>query len=60
MKLNITDKDMARLFYHMYTGCLQYNKQHEKDKNTELKLDCNEFYNHFKFYAEKYIDSKNK
>lgn len=58
MKINITDKEFAKGFYNMYINCIQYNEQLEK-QNLE-KLNCNEYYKRFKFYVEKYMDSKNE
>ena len=63
MKINITDKEIAKGFYNMYINCIQYNEQLEKqnlEKQNLEKLNCNEYYKRFKFYVEKYMDSKNK
>lgn len=55
MKNNI-DKEMGELFYNMYIGCLKYKI--EKELKNSKKIDCNEYYDQFNFFAEKYINSK--
>ena len=49
-----SDKEMAELFYRMYMGCITIKKEYSFDR----KLGCKEYYDKFKFFAEKYIDSK--
>jgi hypothetical protein len=49
---NNTDKGMAELYYKLYSGCIKYKK--EKDK----QIDCDEFYKNFEFYANKSINNK--
>lgn len=51
------DKEMAELFYNMYTGCLKF-KQQKEEQNSEKKINCDEYYNKFKFFSEKYVNSK--
>jgi len=51
------DKEMAELFYNMYTGCVKFKHQKEK-QNSEKKINCDEYYNKFKFFTEKYIETK--
>ena len=48
-----TDKGMAELYYKLYSGCIKYKK--EKDK----QIDCDEFYNKFVFHINNY-DKQNK
>ena len=57
MKNKNSDKEMAELFYNMYMGCLNFILQKEQ-KNSDKKINCDEYYDKFKFFAEKYIDSK--
>ena len=49
-----SDKEMAELFYNMYTGCLKF-KQQKKEQNSEKKISCDEYYDKFKFFSEKYV-----
>lgn len=42
------NKDMAELYFKLYSGCLKYKK--EKDKN----IDCDVYYNSFLFHTKKY------
>lgn len=51
---NNNDKEMGELFYNMYIGCLKYKIEKENSK----KIDCNEYYDQFTFFSEKYINSK--
>ena len=51
------DKEMAELFYNMYTGCVKFKHQKEK-QNSEKKINCDEYYDKFKFFTEKYIETK--
>ena len=51
------DKEMAELFYNMYTGCVKFKKQKEA-QNSEKKINCDEYYDKFKFFTEKYIEKK--
>lgn len=53
---NITnnDKEMAELFYNIYTGCLKF-KQQKEEQNSEKKINCDEYYDKFKFFSEKYV-----
>lgn len=52
-----SDKEMAELFHHMYIDCLKYKFKNE-EQNSSRKIGCDEYYDKFKFFAEKYIDSK--
>lgn len=52
-KENNTDKELAKLFYNLYIGCIAY-----KDKKEENNINCNEYYDKFKFFSEKYVDKK--
>lgn len=49
-------KELAKLFNDMYEGCLKFklSKKHKKDS-----INCDEYYNKFKFYSDKSIDSNN-
>ena len=51
------DKEMAELFYNIYIDCLKYKFNYEK-QNSSRKISCHEYYDKFKFFAEKDVDSK--
>lgn len=57
MKNKNSDREMAELFYNLYMGCLNFKHQKEK-KISNKKINCDEYYDKFKFFAEKYLDSK--
>lgn len=57
MKNKNSDKEMAELFYNVYMGCLNFKLQKEL-KISDKKINCDEYYDKFQFFAEKYIDSK--
>jgi hypothetical protein len=52
-KTSDSNKEMSKLFYNLYIGCVKY-----KVKNEEKNIKCDEFYDKFKFFSEKYADSK--
>ena len=54
-KENNIDKEMAKLFYNLYKGCIAY-----KDKKEEKNINCDEYYDKFKIFSEKFIDNKSK
>ena len=51
--MNNKDKEMAELYYNMYLGCLKYQEQ-----KTTKKINCYQYFENFKNFSEKYIDSK--
>jgi hypothetical protein len=50
---NTPDKDIAELYFKLYTGCLKYKKEKDKD------IDCDKYYKSFVFHSNKY-DKNNK
>ena len=52
------DKEMAAIFYDMYLGCLKF-KQYKLESKSTKKINCDEYYENFKFFAEKNINDKN-
>ena len=70
--MNHNNKEMADLYFHLYTGCIKYKKEKEKEfervnhKNSNLNIntiqkksiDCDVYYNHFTKYTNKYIENK--
>jgi hypothetical protein len=46
---NDNNKEMAEVFYNTYTDCLKY-----KNKNLEKKINCDNYYNKFKYFSDKY------
>ena len=51
------DKEMATLFYDMYLGCLKFKQQKNEEKSNN-KITCDDYYDKFKFFNEKYMNSK--
>ena len=51
-----SDKEMAKLFYHMYMACITTKHEYSFDR----QLGCKEYYDKFQFFAEKYIDDKDR
>jgi hypothetical protein len=47
-------KEMAEVFYNTYTDCLKY-----KNKNLEKNINCDNYYNKFKYFSDKYENSNN-
>lgn len=56
MKKENHDKEMAILYYNLFIGCLKYNS--ERREQLSKKIDCVDYYNGLKFFAEKYVDNK--
>lgn len=59
-KIN-NDKEMAELFYNIYMNCLKFKNEKEKEKenqNYTKKINCNDYYDKFKFFSEKDINNK--
>lgn len=50
-----SNKEMADLFYNLYMGCVTY-----KDKKKEKNINCDHYFEKFKFFAEKYVDNNSK
>jgi hypothetical protein len=57
-KMN-NDKEMSQLFYNMYINCLKFKNEKEKEyQNYSKKINCQEYYDKFKIFSEKDIDTK--
>jgi hypothetical protein len=53
------DKEMSQLFYNMYINCLKFKNEKEKEyQNYSKKINCQEYYDKFKIFSEKDIDTK--
>jgi hypothetical protein len=46
---NDNNKEIAEVFYNTYTDCLKY-----KNTNLEKKINCDNYYNKFKYFSDKY------
>ena len=53
MKTNNDYKEIAKLYYNLYIGCLKY-----KNEKTNKKVNCQSYYEKFEKLAIKYVDSK--
>jgi hypothetical protein len=51
---NEYNKEMAELFYNTYMGCLKY-----KNNNLKKNINCDNYYNKFKYFSDKYENSNN-
>jgi len=64
MKNNYDDKEMAIIFYDLYYICMKYNNEKKlsiKEKKKEKKeIDCEMYFNGYKFFIEKYINNTNR
>lgn len=49
---NNSDKEMADLYFKLYSGCVKYKKERGKP------IDCDKFYTNCEFYANKSINNK--
>ena len=49
---NNSDKEMADLYFKLYSGCVKYKKEQDKP------IDCDKFYTNLEFYANKSINNK--
>lgn len=58
MKNTNTDKEMAELYYHLYSGCMKLKA--EKNKYSYYSVNCDTLYKECEKYSIKYIDSKEK
>ena len=48
-------KEMTELFYNTYMGCLKY-----KNENLKKDINCDNYYEKYKYFSEKYDKSCNK
>jgi len=56
MKTNNPDKEIAKLYYNLYIGCLKY-----KNEKTNKKVNCKAYYEEFEKFEKfsiKYVHSK--
>lgn len=57
---NNSDKEMAELFYNMYMACIKTKQENTLKYSVDRHLGCKEYYDKFQFFAEKYIDDKDR
>ena len=48
-------KEMSELFYNTYMGCLKY-----KNENLKKNINCDNYFEKYKYFSEKYDKSCNK
>jgi hypothetical protein len=51
----VTDKEMAELYFNLYTGCIKYKKQKENKK----VIDCSKYFKSFVEHSDKCLENKN-
>jgi hypothetical protein len=60
MKNNSDDKEITKIFYDLYYICMKYNDENKLSKNDKKEINCDIYLHGFKFFAEKYINDKNR
>jgi len=63
MKNKYDEKDISNRFYCLYYICMKYNDEqnlYKKDKKEKKAVDCNMYFNGYKFFVEKYINDMNR
>jgi benzoyl-CoA reductase/2-hydroxyglutaryl-CoA dehydratase subunit BcrC/BadD/HgdB len=48
------DKNLAEMYFKIYNGCMKYNIEKKKEE----VVNCQEYYDQFLRFTEKYMDSK--